>query len=44
MLMRKAIPTAPSLPFSCTNRLPVDGLSGLLILLSPQEAGHPEPH
>src|SRR5580704_3451561 len=25
MLMRKAIPTAPSLPFDYTNRLPADG-------------------
>ena len=39
MLMRKAIPTALSLQFYCTNRLPVDGLNGLLSL---QEAGPPE--
>jgi len=39
MLMRKAIPTALSLQFYCTNRLPVDGLNGLLSL---REAQAPE--
>jgi hypothetical protein len=36
MRMRKATPTAPSLPFYSTNRLLVDGLNGLLSL---QKAG-----
>jgi len=30
--MLKAIPTAPSLPFYCTNRLLADGRNGLLSL------------
>src|ERR1700679_2034480 len=39
MLMRKAIPTAPSLPFYCTNRLPADGRKLFLRL---REAEDPE--
>src|SRR6202789_1120089 len=39
MLMRKAIPTAPSLPFYCTNRLLADGRKLFLRL---QEAEDPE--
>src|SRR5580698_1504862 len=38
-LMRKAIPTAPSLPFYCTNRLLADGLKLFLRL---REAEDPE--
>src|SRR5580698_1594617 len=41
MLMRKAIPTAPSLPFYCTNRLLADGRKLFLRL---REAGDPEPY
>jgi hypothetical protein len=39
MLMRKAIPTAPSLPFYCTNRLLADGRN---LFLSLREAEDPE--
>jgi hypothetical protein len=39
MLMRKAIPTAPSLPFYCTNRLLADGRKLFLRL---REAEDPE--
>jgi hypothetical protein len=39
MLLRKAIPTAPSLPFYCTNRLLADGRK---LFLRPREAEDPE--
>jgi hypothetical protein len=37
--MRKVIPTAPSLPFYCTNRLVADGRK---LFLRPREAEDPE--
>jgi hypothetical protein len=41
MLMQKAIPTPPSLPFYCTNRLLAGGRN---IFLRLRKAEDPEPH